>query len=175
MAAGRLLAGVLALVPAAAAAASPWAAIRTPTEGGAEALGSPTAGCLSGGRPLAFDGPGFEVVRVSRRRYFGHPSLVAYVEDLGRAARHAGLGTLVIGDLAQPRGGPIPGGHASHQTGLDARWAVFGFSQLRRHAHRHCGHLVARHAVGSDVVEHLVALHKNVVGTVHQKAIDEPA
>ncbi len=120
MAAGRLVAGVLALVPAAAAAAGPWAAIRTPTAGGGEALGSPTAGCLAGGRPLALDGPGFEVVRVSRRRHFGHPSLIAYVEDLGRAARKAGLGTLVIGDLAQPRGGPIPGGHASHQSGLDA-------------------------------------------------------
>lgn len=120
MATGRLLALVLALVPAAAAVASPWAAIRTPTEGAGESLGSPTAGCLAGGKPLALEGPGFEVVRVSRRRYFGHPLLVAYVEDLGRAARKAGLGTLVIGDLAQPRGGPMPGGHASHQSGLDA-------------------------------------------------------
>ena len=35
------------------------------------------------------------------------------------AARARGLPPLWIGDLSQPRGGPMPFGHASHQTGLD--------------------------------------------------------
>ena len=32
----------------------------------------------------------------------------------------AKLGLVVVGDLSQPRGGPTPSGHRSHQTGLDA-------------------------------------------------------
>jgi penicillin-insensitive murein endopeptidase len=34
--------------------------------------------------------------------------------------RAAGQAPLYIGDIGQPRGGPAPSGHASHQTGLDA-------------------------------------------------------
>ena len=49
-----------------------------------------------------------------------HPELVAFVQRLGLAARRAKLGPVVVGDLAQPRGGPPPTGHHSHQTGLDA-------------------------------------------------------
>jgi penicillin-insensitive murein endopeptidase len=58
-------------------------------------------------------------VRVSRNRHWGHPALVRFVRDLAGRARDAGLATLWIGDMAQPRGGPMPTGHASHQTGLD--------------------------------------------------------
>jgi penicillin-insensitive murein DD-endopeptidase len=32
----------------------------------------------------------------------------------------AGLPSLLVGDLSQPRGGPLPSDHASHQSGLDA-------------------------------------------------------
>jgi len=60
------------------------------------------------------------VVHPSRRRHFGHPELVAYVQSLGRSVKAAGLGPLMVGDLSQPRGGRAPNGHASHQTGLDA-------------------------------------------------------
>jgi penicillin-insensitive murein endopeptidase len=35
------------------------------------------------------------------------------------AARLDGWPGLLVGDIAPPRGGPV-GGHASHQTGLDA-------------------------------------------------------
>ena len=48
------------------------------------------------------------------------PVTIAAVETLGRQARAAGLPDLWIGDLGQPRGGPMPYGHASHQAGLDA-------------------------------------------------------
>ncbi|MDO5530025.1 MAG: penicillin-insensitive murein endopeptidase, partial [Paracoccus sp. (in: a-proteobacteria)] len=39
---------------------------------------------------------------------------------LSRAATQAGWRGLYIGDLSQPRGGPMTSGHASHQSGLDA-------------------------------------------------------
>jgi penicillin-insensitive murein endopeptidase len=64
-------------------------------------------------------GPGFEVLRRARRRFFGHPALVDYVRRLAAEARRAGLPALLVGDLAQPRGGPAPSGHGSHQSGLD--------------------------------------------------------
>jgi penicillin-insensitive murein endopeptidase len=48
------------------------------------------------------------------------PELVAYVEQLAKDARALdGWPGLLVGDLGQPRGGPAPTGHASHQTGLD--------------------------------------------------------
>jgi penicillin-insensitive murein endopeptidase len=58
-------------------------------------------------------------VRPSRRRYFGHPDLVDFIERLGHRAQTDGLPVFYVGDMAQPRGGPLPFGHASHQTGLD--------------------------------------------------------
>src|SRR5690606_30245668 len=40
--------------------------------------------------------------------------------DVGKALHRRTKGFLPLGDLSQPRGGPAPDGHASHQTGLDA-------------------------------------------------------
>ena len=62
---------------------------------------------------------------MSRNRYWGHPELIRFLQDFGREVEAAGIGAdgtgvLAIGDLAQPRGGPMPSGHASHETGLDA-------------------------------------------------------
>jgi penicillin-insensitive murein endopeptidase len=58
-------------------------------------------------------------MRPERRRHFGHPSLVQFVRGLGQYAKAERLGLVQIGDLGQPRGGPAPTGHASHQSGLD--------------------------------------------------------
>jgi penicillin-insensitive murein endopeptidase len=58
-------------------------------------------------------------MRPSRNRAWGHPSLVAFVERLAAAARGDGWPGLLVGDMGQPRGGPMSSGHASHQTGLD--------------------------------------------------------
>jgi penicillin-insensitive murein endopeptidase len=94
--------------------------IRSPTQGPALAIGSTANGCLSGGVELPPDGQGYEVIRLSRRRYFGHDDTVDFLQGLGRRAQAAGLPVFYVGDMAQPRGGPLPFGHASHQTGLDA-------------------------------------------------------
>jgi penicillin-insensitive murein endopeptidase len=58
-------------------------------------------------------------MRRYRRRFFGHPVLIRYLQELGAAAAQRGLGVLLIGDLGQARGGPTPTGHHSHQNGLD--------------------------------------------------------
>ena len=86
-----------------------------------EAIGSYARGCLAGARELAIDGPAWQVMRLSRNRNWGHPALIAYVERLAVEAKEKdGWPGLLVGDLAQPRGGPMLTGHASHQIGLDA-------------------------------------------------------
>lgn len=93
----------------------------TPAPLSARAIGSYAKGCLAGAQMLPLDGPGWQVMRPSRNRYWGHPNLIAYLKRLARDAREKdGWPGLLIGDLAQPRGGPMLTGHASHQIGLDA-------------------------------------------------------
>jgi penicillin-insensitive murein endopeptidase len=87
----------------------------------ARAIGSYAKGCLAGGRALSIDGPAWQAMRLSRNRNWGHPNLVAFVEKLAIDAKaYDGWNGLLVGDLAQPRGGPMLTGHASHQIGLDA-------------------------------------------------------
>jgi penicillin-insensitive murein endopeptidase len=83
-------------------------------------IGEVAGGCLAGGVRLPQDGIGYAVVRLARNRYYGHPSLIRYIQALGSSARLNRLGSLYIGDLSQPRGGPMAFGHSSHQNGLDA-------------------------------------------------------
>lgn len=60
-------------------------------------------------------------MRLSRNRNWGHPELIALVEKLAVEAKaHDGWPGLLVGDISQPRGGPMLTGHASHQVGLDA-------------------------------------------------------
>lgn len=84
-------------------------------------FGSYSKGCLAGGEQLAQTGPTWQAMRLSRNRNWGHPELIDFVKDLSRkAARQPGWNGLYVGDLSQPRGGPMLSGHASHQIGLDA-------------------------------------------------------
>lgn len=96
-----------------------WAGIKTPAPGPAESVGSYSAGCLMGAERLPLDGPGFSMMRPSRRRLFTHPTLAAYIRNLGQTIRQQNLPYLLIGDASPPRGGPMATGHNSHQTGLD--------------------------------------------------------
>ena len=60
-------------------------------------------------------------MRLSRNRNWGHPDLVHFLERLStRAAKTGTWPGLLVGDMSQPRGGPMLTGHASHQVGLDA-------------------------------------------------------
>lgn len=96
-----------------------WSAMVKPAPGAPRVIGGYADGCVQGATALPSKGPGYQVFRVHRRRHFGHPDLIRYVKRLGASAKKKRLGTLLVGDLAQPRGGPTPTGHRSHQSGLD--------------------------------------------------------
>lgn len=102
-----------------AVAASPWSDEPGPSDGPARVIGSPAAGCLGGAVALPPEGEGYQVLRLNRNRNWGHPATVEFVTSLARHAAAEGFGPLLVGDMAQPRGGPLPAGHASHQSGLD--------------------------------------------------------
>lgn len=87
----------------------------------ARAIGSFARGCLAGAKALPVDGETWQVMRLSRNRMWGHPDLISLIERIAkRAPREAGWPGLLVGDISQPRGGPMLTGHASHQIGLDA-------------------------------------------------------
>jgi penicillin-insensitive murein endopeptidase len=84
-------------------------------------IGFYAKGCLAGGEALPINGEHWQVMRLSRNRNWGHPDLVKLVKRLAKlASQEAGWPGLLIGDMSQPRGGPMLTGHASHQVGLDA-------------------------------------------------------
>jgi penicillin-insensitive murein endopeptidase len=85
------------------------------------AIGSYAKGCLAGGVALPINGPDWQVMRLSRNRNWGTPQLLDYLERLASDARaFDGWPGILIGDMSQPRGGPMVNGHTSHQVGLDA-------------------------------------------------------
>jgi len=102
------------------AAAADWSTVTTPAPGPAQSIGFYTAGCLQGAQALPLDGPGYEAIRISRNRYWGQPVMLEYILALAAHIKSVGQAHLYIGDIGQPRGGPAPTGHASHQVGLDA-------------------------------------------------------
>ncbi len=96
-----------------------WGAVSRPAPGPPRVIGAYALGCIAGAVALPLEGPGWQVVRASRNRFWGHPSLIAFIRDFAGRARARGFADLWIGDLGQPRGGPMAFGHASHQSGLD--------------------------------------------------------
>ena len=91
-----------------------WPTLSMPTNGEADSIGGYSSGCLLGGQQLP-SRAGILIAHPERKRDFGHPHLVGFLQRLSQQVDSK----LLIGDLSQPRGGPIPGGHASHQNGLD--------------------------------------------------------
>jgi penicillin-insensitive murein endopeptidase len=86
--------------------------------GATESIGFYSEGCIAGAKALPLEGEGYQVMRPSRNRYYGNPEMIQYVQNLGRTVRALGS-SLLVSDMGQPRGGPMPYGHASHQVGLD--------------------------------------------------------
>ncbi|WIM13621.1 penicillin-insensitive murein endopeptidase [Enhydrobacter sp.] len=113
----RLAISLIALL---GCAAFDWSDVRRPAAGPTQSIGFYSAGCIRGAQPLPFDGLGFEAIRIRRNRYWGQPVTLRFIEELGARMHAAGQAPLLIGDIGQPRGGPAPTGHASHQNGLDA-------------------------------------------------------
>src|SRR3989442_7189689 len=84
-------------------------------------LGFYAHGCIAGAEGLPINGDTWQVMRLSRNRYWAHPDMIALVKRLSeKAKKDAGWPGILVGDMSQPRGGPMITGHASHQVGLDA-------------------------------------------------------
>ena len=91
----------------------------TPFLGPPRSIGSYFDGCLAGAVPLPITGPTWQVMRLSRNRNWGNPQLVRFVERFANNAKKTGWNGLLVGDMSQPRGGPMLSDHTSHQVGLD--------------------------------------------------------
>lgn len=123
----RLLAGLMAAILALPAplAAEPLAkelfgAVRAGSGHAPAPFGGYAKGCIAGAEQLPETGPTWQAMRLSRNRNWSHPETVAFIQRLSRfAATLDGWKGLYIGDMSQPRGGPMLSGHSSHQSGLD--------------------------------------------------------
>ncbi|MCR4268890.1 penicillin-insensitive murein endopeptidase [Nitratireductor sp. ZSWI3] len=121
--AAAALLGVFAFTGAASSeplAKQLFGAKKLPAVAAPQSFGFYSKGCFAGGMAIAKDGPHWQAMRLSRNRRWGHPELVATLERLSREAARDGWRGLLVGDISQPRGGPMLTGHASHQIGLDA-------------------------------------------------------
>ena len=84
-------------------------------------IGSYARGCVAGAAAIPVDGENWQVMRLSRNRNWGHPQLIGFLQRFAtRLPEINGWPGLLVGDISQPRGGPMLTGHASHQIGLDA-------------------------------------------------------
>ena len=98
-----------------------FGAKKTPARLKPEPIGFYSRGCAAGNVSIELTGDAWQVMRPKRNRYWGQPRLISFLKDFARRAkREVGWNGLLIGDLSQPRGGPMLSGHASHQIGLDA-------------------------------------------------------
>jgi penicillin-insensitive murein endopeptidase len=84
-------------------------------------IGFYSKGCIAGAQALPINGDTWQVMRLSRNRNWAHPDMVALLRRLAaKVHKDAGWPGILVGDMSQPRGGPMITGHASHQVGLDA-------------------------------------------------------
>lgn len=98
-----------------------FGAEKTPAVEAPHAIGTYALGCLAGAQALPITGPSWQVMRLSRHRNWALPQTISLIERLATDAKNNfGWNGLLVGDMAQPRGGPMLTGHASHQIGLDA-------------------------------------------------------
>lgn len=92
--------------------------IKRPTEGPSLAIGGYASGCLSGAVEIPSKGRGYQMIRRKRHRFFGHSETRDWIQQYGQSVADQGFEVLV-GDVAQPRGGRMKSSHKSHQNGLD--------------------------------------------------------
>ncbi|HQT76689.1 MAG TPA: penicillin-insensitive murein endopeptidase [Rhodopila sp.] len=120
-AAALLMLTTVAVSAAPGGSGSGGPALSSPAMGPLHIIGGPaTGGCITGAVRLPSQGPGFQTIHLDRSAFWGAPQTIANLERLGQEAAAAGLPTLLVEDISRARGGPLPGGHVSHQIGLDA-------------------------------------------------------
>lgn len=105
--------------PAAVAAKDYFGRQAKPSPAPARVYGAYARGCLAGAKMLPINGSSWQVMRLSRNRNWGHPELVDFIERFSKGSQQQGWSGMLVGDMAQPMGGPMSSGHASHQIGMD--------------------------------------------------------
>jgi len=131
-------------------------------------------GCLAGGEQLSETGPTWQAMRLSRNRNWAHPATVAYVKRLSRfAATQPGWNGLYVGDMSQPRGGPMLTGHRSHQVGLDADiWMLPGSNlSLSRTERENISSISLRRSKGAFTNDNWTPAHHEIL----KAAASDPA
>jgi penicillin-insensitive murein endopeptidase len=129
-------------------------------------LGSYAKGCVAGAAQLPETGPTWQAMRLSRNRNWGHPETINFIQDLSRvAARQPGWQGLYVGDISQPRGGPMLSGHRSHQIGLDADIWMLPPDRLdlSREARENISSISLRRASGAYVNDNWSAQHHAIL------------
>ena len=163
-----LLAGLAIGLPAAAQplAKQLFGAERSGSPHRSEPFGSYSKGCLAGGQQLPETGPTWQAMRLSRNRNWGHSETIDFIEDLSRyAATQPGWNGLYIGDISQPRGGPMLTGHRSHQIGMDIDiWMRPADNlQLSRNMRENISSISMQRSKGAYVNDQWTAAHHNII------------
>ena len=92
----------------------------TPAPGPLRVVGGDgSGGCIAGAERLPAAGEGFQTIHLNRSSFWGAAPTIERVKLLGAQAHRAGLADFYVEDISNPRGGPMAGGHAAHQVGLD--------------------------------------------------------
>ncbi len=131
-----------------------------------EPFGSYAKGCMAGAVQLPESGRTWQAMRLSRNRNWGQPELIEFIERLSRkAARQRGWEGIYVGDMSQPRGGPMLTGHRSHQIGLDVDiWMLppkdLGLSRAERES---ISSISMRRDRGAYVNSNWTKQHMNVI------------
>jgi penicillin-insensitive murein endopeptidase len=160
--------GTLPVAPVAAQqlAKQQFGAKKDASEHSPAAYGSYSKGCLAGGAQLAETGPTWQAMRLSRNRNWGHPDTIDFVQNLSQfAAKQPGWRGLYIGDMSQPRGGPMLSGHRSHQVGLDVDIWMLPASRLdlSRSQRENLSSISMQSAEGAYVNQSWSKAHHNVI------------
>ncbi|WP_420010892.1 penicillin-insensitive murein endopeptidase [Tateyamaria sp.] len=129
-------------------------------------FGSYAKGCIAGAEQLPETGPTWQAMRLSRNRSWGHPDTLDFIKDLsGFAAKQPGWKGLYIGDISQPRGGPMLSGHRSHQLGLDIDIWMLPASRLNlsQNTRENISSISLRRAGGAFVNDNWSRAHHRII------------
>lgn len=115
-----LLSLVLTMGVAPVAQENAWSRTKVVAYGPAEVVGGAANGCVGGAVALPASGTGYVNIRRHRNRFYAHPETIDLIKGLGKGVAKRGKQLMMVGDMAQPRGGRMASMHRSHQNGLDA-------------------------------------------------------
>ena len=120
-----VLAPLLLALACMSAAEAQYGPLGPPAPGPLRIVGGGAAGgCIAGATNLPPQGDGYQTIHGTISHFYGAPATIQGILTLAQRARESGLPPLLIEDISRPRGGPMPGGHVSHQVGLDVDVAI---------------------------------------------------